>query len=170
MTNEEVSFQRERLTNELLEEGLPLLLAHYQEVMPYPDIGVNIDRIRYLMMEQAGYLRCFTVRSKGELIGYANFYVSIHPHSKHTVQAYCDVIYIKPQHRGIGSNFISWCDKILNDQGVKEIHYAVSTRFDWSKLLERKGYVLTAKTYTRRLTPCPSSSPSSQQSSQAEPQ
>lgn len=145
------AFQREVMTDALIDEALPLVQAHHQEVMPYPDVTVNIDKDKYRAMEQAGCLRCYTVREKGELIGYANFFITDHPHYSHTIQALCDVVYIKPSYRNTGIQFIRWCDLQLSLEDIQEIHYTVQKRFDYSQLLTRMGYELNSYTFTRQL-------------------
>ena len=146
-----IPFGREIITEELIEELLPLLEYHHKEIMPYPDVVVNIDKEKYLTMEKLGLARCFIARDDGKIVGYNNFIVSEHIHYRQHVQALCDVMFIDPKFRnGTGMKFIKWCDKQLFEEGVSEIHYTVQAKLDYSSILERMGYIQHARVFTKR--------------------
>lgn len=144
-------FRREEISSDLISEALPLLQAHHDEVMPRAE-KVRIDRIKYLQMARLGVIRCFVVRKEGKLVGYANFFVCLHPHYREVRQALCDVLYLSPKYRGGGGvRFIRWCDAQLEAEGVHEIHYTVTERHDYSRTLERMGYAKQSRVFSKRM-------------------
>lgn len=146
------NFQREKVSGDLIEESMPLLRSHQKEVMPFPETEINIDLKSYLAGEAAGILRCFVARdSSGKMIGYANFFTCSHPHYQPRKMALLDILFVKKEHRGkVGLLFLKWCDDQLFDEGIEEIHFTVQEKLDYSPVLERMGYELHSKIYTRR--------------------
>jgi len=147
-----IAYGREVLSRDLFLEALPLLQSHSDEVMPDPAREVLVDLERYLRMEWSGMIRCYTIRLDKELIGYASFIISRHPHYSYTKQALCDVLYVKPEHRGsLGGRFLGWCDEQLSAEDLDEVHHTVQVRHDHGPLLERLGYGMVARTFSKRL-------------------
>lgn len=131
---------------------LPLIEKHYSEIARYPDIPLDPDFHHYKQLERIGVLRVFTTRTDlGSLIGYGVFILRSHPHQKTTLQAFQDLLFIDPDHRGFGVSFIGWIDHQLKAEGVQVTFHTVTERFDFSSLLLRMGYELTEKTFSRRL-------------------
>lgn len=154
-TRLKVKFLREPLTPSLLEEMRPMNEAHYKEIAHYKDIPLKIDRQRYLALEAAGILRCYTVRDQDDhrLVGYAVFIVQFNMHYSDSLQAAQDVIFLAPEYRGqfLGSRFINWCDDRLRDEGAQAVYQHVKVAHDFGKLLERLGYEPVDIIYARRL-------------------
>jgi len=148
-----VSFQRERLDRTLFEEMAPMNAAHSRAIAAYPDIPLNIDEELYIKMDGLDILRVYTARNEGELIGYSFFTVIPHPQYKTSLQANEECIFFSPDaRRGMtGFNFLSWCDKELEKEGVQVIRHSVSVRYDFSPLLRRLGYDMIEGIYSRRV-------------------
>lgn len=147
-----IKLQREIVTDELIDEGLPLLQAHYDEIARFKETPLEIDREQYLAAERIGMVRCFTAREGGRLIGYANYFIRSHPHFKSTIHALSDILYISPERRGIfGSYFLRWCEQELRIEGCNYIYQSVTTKYDFGQLLERIGYMKIDSTYGKRL-------------------
>jgi len=149
-----VQFQRELASAPLFDELFPLLLCHFREVAHYQDIELSPDWALYERMEELDGLRIYTARDKdGSLTGYAAFFVRTNPHYKSSKQANQDVIFIHPEKRGFGAEFIPWCDEMLRAEGVQVVYQHVKTKpeLDFSPLLERLGYTFIDKIYGRRL-------------------
>jgi GNAT superfamily N-acetyltransferase len=152
-------YAREDLTPELWAEATPLLHAHWREVAHFEDIPLEPDYEVYAASQKAGFIRCFTVRldDRNEryrlpLVGYALFFVRPHPHYMSCLFAAQDVIYVDPDHRGLGGKFIEYCDGWLQAEGVDVVTQHVKAAHDFGKLLERKGYVEMDRIYVKRLS------------------
>lgn len=147
-----VRFARERV-RDLWAEAAPLLAAHYAEIAHYPDIPLDPDRLFYEMAEATGLLRCYTARSAGELVGYADFIVRASPKYRSSRQANQDVIYLSPGYRGgHGLRFIRWCRAELAAEGVQVLYQQVKAAHNrFGKVLEHEGYELVDLVYAIRL-------------------
>lgn len=132
----------------------PLLREHYDEsstdkaVLP-----LDPDWPHYYVLEEMGMLKVFTVRSGGELVGYAAFFVWPHHHSRKVKIAVCDVIFLRPSYRiGAGvCRFLRFIEQRLAACHVKKTMFTVKTHVDWSPLLERVGYRLEEVGFTKVL-------------------
>lgn len=147
-----VSFQNETV-KEVWDEILPLLQNHHNEVSEYADIPVVPNEEFYLQMCATGKFIVFTVRLEtSQLVGYAAFFVNHNSHHRDSpLQALQDLIYIMPEHRGHGVQFIKWCDEKLKDIGVEVVSHHVKTMHDWSKVLIAQGYAHTENVFSKRL-------------------
>ena len=141
------------MTAEFLDEGLPLFVRHFRDVGHYQDIALAPDRETYIKLEQVGLLRVYTARAAGDLIGYAIFFVKPNIHYRHSLQAQQDVIYIQPESRGFGADFIAWCDEQLKADGCQVVthHVKAKPELNFSPLLEAQGYELIDLIYGKRL-------------------
>jgi GNAT superfamily N-acetyltransferase len=147
-----VQFQRELFSN-ILDEALPLFKDHCQEVVDYlPDIDFDPDVESYILLDDSGHLRVFTIRqdNDGKLIGYCIHHVFKHLHHCKSLVAVQDSIFIHKDHRGIGRAFISWVDDQLKSEGVLAVYHYVSNNCDYSKALIEMDYVKIESTYLRR--------------------
>lgn len=148
-------FAREKYSQKLIEEMIPLWKAHDKEVPGIGGIALDPDLSAYEKMDVAGILRIFTVRdTPGSLHGYQVMMVSLHPHSRKSLQAVQDILYICPEARkGLeGYLFIKWCCEQLKEEGVQVVHQYISAKNDFGKMLERAGYHLEDFSYARRLS------------------
>jgi hypothetical protein len=113
------------------------------------------------VLEAAGFLRLYTVRSLGldsyqpakQLIGYAAFVVTPHPHCKGSRQALCDALYIADDWRPsqAGTSLIKYCGGQLRSAGVAVCHYTVKPQRDYSIVLRRFGYEPFEVVWAKRL-------------------
>lgn len=147
-----MQFQREPIRN-FIDDMFPLLEKHYQEIAHYHDIELNPDLEAYLANEEAGFLRTYTIRDHGKLVGYGVYFVRPNPHYKESLQAVQDVIYLDQPLRGNGEGmkFIAWCDEELKKDGVQVVYHHVKNKLNWGPALEKMGYKLMDLIYARRL-------------------
>lgn len=147
-----IEFHREPLTAELFEEALPLLKAHYDEIAHFKDIPLDPDKEQYISLELAGVIRAFTVRVDSKLVGYAVFFVKRNLHYKTSIQALQDVLYVDPACRksAIGGEFIRFCDRELEKEGVQVGYHHIKAKHNFGVLLERMNYELVDLIYARR--------------------
>lgn len=133
-------FARERV-HHLWPELLPLLEANWTEVA-YHDYPLHVNQDAYEALENADALRVYTMRVRGELVGYAVYILgpSIRHEFKHAQQ---DVIYLAPAHRGVAQKLFAWANARLRDEGVKMVQ--------WGTPLERVGSKLVGRTYMKEL-------------------
>ena len=148
-----VIYERAILTDTLIAEMTPLLMAHKDEICLYEDFVFNPDWDLYKYLESNNTLRIFTARENGVLIGYAGYSVEHNLHYSDVLHASQDVLYLKPDRRGamVGVKLIKYADEQLAQMGVKLVSHHVKVNNDFGPLLERMGYNLAEKIYERRL-------------------
>lgn len=152
------SFEKESLS-QCMEEIKPVLRhEHWEEVGHYKDIPIDMEWEKYLNLESMGKLRCYTVRSalneeftESILQGYAFFLVDKHLHYKTTLVASQDILYIRKHYRGIGKNFLKWCDDQLKKEGVVTVTHHAKPWFNYGNLFEKLGYEKAETIWARRL-------------------
>ena len=77
----------------------PLLIRHHAELAAYSDIPLDPDYNFYERANKMGFLRIYSARKDGELIGYALFtIVRRHPHYAISF-AVSDIVLVLPEHR-----------------------------------------------------------------------
>lgn len=146
-----MTFARER-AQDILDEILPLLKSHYDEIAHFKDIPLEPDFEKYLKLEELDGIRVYTARDENQkLIGYSVFFLSHNIHYKSSLQAVQDVLFIHPSNRGSGAKFILWCDDQLKKDGVQAVYQHVKAAHNFGPLLERFGYQLVDLIYSRRL-------------------
>lgn len=151
-------YARERAPD-LWDEIIPLLKEHWREIAFYQDLPLDPDVDAYNAMEEAGGLRCYTLRMCGELIGYAIYFVRRSLHYKSSLQASQDVLFILPQYRNsrYGLRLIEFADNELREEGVQVVYQHVKVTksiHDFGPLLARIGYTVMDRIHARRLDRC----------------
>lgn len=143
-------FAREAVTALLIEEIKPLLKEHHKEIPGVESVPFDPDYEMYFRLEKSGILRVFTLRDGPTLCGYQVFMVIKHPHSKDSLQANQDILYLKPAVRKglLGYRFVKWCSEQLRNENVKVIYQHISARNDFGHLLERMGFKLQDLVYS----------------------
>lgn len=147
-----MKYKREIASAELMAEMMPMFRKHYEEIAHYKDIPLDpIERV-YLDLESVGGLRVYTARELGgQLVGYAVFSVFKNPHYASSLEAKQDVLYIAPESRGFGMDFILWCDNQLKADGIKVVYQHVKIAHDFGPMLKFLGYELIENIYGKRL-------------------
>lgn len=144
-------FSEEPYSDILIGEMIPLWVRHHAETVQYVNIPLEPNTIAYQQAAKAGIVRIFTARIDGKLIGYQVFFVMPHLHSRHSLQATQDIIFIDREYRkGLtGYKFIKFCsDKLISD-GVQVIYQHISAHHDFGPVLKRMGYELVDLVYGR---------------------
>lgn len=141
---------------ESYEEALPMVREHWKEVPlgPWDDIELEIDIETYLLLEQEGLLRTVVARDdEDKMIGYLMIICGNMNHHKSLWKAASDVIYVGPEYRksGVAAQMMKVMMEDCKDHGISFFSIGVNTNFDFSKMLEENGAVLTEKQYTWRL-------------------
>lgn len=130
-------------------EAIPLLIKHGRELKYHRDLQLDPEFSRYEQLEKTGFLRAYTARIDGALVGYSVFFLSPHLHFRKNQFAVCDILFIDPLHRGFGLSFIRWCNHQLKMDGAHSIDYYVNVEFDYSIILKRLGFRRSAELYSK---------------------
>lgn len=145
-----MEFSQERF-DDVIDEAYALLEKHLKEVWIYPDMPLDLNYNMYKRMDAGGTYMVYVARVDKKIVGYSAYIISPNLHHVESLWAYSDVLYLAPEHRGHGKEFIQYCESKLKDLGVHVISQAVTPRKDFSPMLERSGYELMDSNYTRRL-------------------
>ena len=124
---------------------------HYEEVAPYSDIALNVNWNQFIKLEEVGVLKTYGIRENDFLVGYALFFVNYSMEYSDSLQASMNNIFIHPDHRGQGLDFIQWCDEQLKEEGVQVVYHHVKVKNDYGKLLNKLGYEKMNVEYSKRL-------------------
>lgn len=149
----EVAFARETVA-QVWDEIQPLLADHFRETCPFPDLPLAPSRQSYDLMEQAGCLRIFTVRSVGQLVGYCVVMVSVNPHHSTTgPMAMGDVLYLVPRLRGegFGRQLVDFGDDALAGEGCSIVFRSGKLKGQYLNTLRHCGYAEVDSLWARRL-------------------
>jgi GNAT superfamily N-acetyltransferase len=120
-------------------EGIDLFNENNKELNFFnKNLEINIPL--YLRLEELNLLKVFSVREDSKLVGYCTFTLQPHMQHKHDIQARQDVLFIKPEYRGHGVRFITYCEDELRKMGVSFIFRSVTRFKDWSLILKRLNY------------------------------
>ena len=143
-------FARETLSDSIISELEPLTRRNWTETGLFADVPLDMDWHRFLLSENMGILRLFTACKAGELVGYAAFFFTGTGHHKSFLLSQSDVLFIAPEHRGFGADFIAWCDVKLWEDGSRATAHSVRVGHDFSPVLKRQGYVKTHEVWVKR--------------------
>lgn len=148
-----IQIQREVLTAELIEEGMPMLEAGFLEYDPHPHIPLEIAGDVYLALEGAGKLRVYTARIEGRLVGYAVFIVACSPRRKAVLQAQQDLVHAaKDTAPRVTPRLLRFAEKALRDDGVRLLYHSIPINgCGLGRLLEILGYQPIAQVYAKLL-------------------
>ena len=108
-----ITLQRETLY-EVVDEVAPLLEEHYQELCLNKDkIALEPCWDRYTAFEREDGLLLYTARADKELVAYAAFFSSFHPHYASLRLVSNDVLFLKKEHRTgrTGIRLIKFCEE-----------------------------------------------------------
>jgi GNAT superfamily N-acetyltransferase len=129
--------------DQCIDEGLPLLAAHYEEVAWRKDqIALDIDHDGYRRLEQIGLLVIYTAREDGKLIGYGSWIIQ--PRNLHYRMAIArnDVIYVAKSLRGamVGRMILNFAADDLRRREVKLSVLHIKESYNWGRMAQYCGY------------------------------
>lgn len=118
------------------------IYATHEEVGPFKEVKFDPDFDAYQTHADNGCLAIFAAMDGDNLIGYSVFVLGNHIFYNDLFLAQSDLIYIVPEHRGETSKeFIQFIDeKLYTDFGVDGIVISMTTKRNFSGLLEHLGY------------------------------
>ena len=143
-----ITFQSEPI-EKCWDEALPLMRDNYEETGFW--LGeFNPDYEKLKRMEDMGFIRVYTFRSSGRLVGYQVFFVMFGINCPKALMATCHVSYVAPAHRGFAAlRFLKWVDQQLMIEGATSITRQSSIHRDLGKLYGRMGYHKSEESWTR---------------------
>ncbi len=139
----------EEYSDELVEELMPFFEKNATET-GIVGTDVNISFETYQALHDLGFLRIFVLRDR-EVKGYAVYTISSFAQDTNKILATQHVIFVDTIERGrYGSFLADYCEKELSREADYIVVETTLVR-DLSKILERKGYKLKAKTFFKEL-------------------
>lgn len=148
-----ITFQVERLTDELIDEIEPLIRAHYEEIATDKDVkALDPDWHRYYRMQQLEQLRIVTARDdrrRNLLVGYFATFIIRHMHYQETITALNDVLYLSPELRGSTAAYRLFrvAEADLRELGAHILIIHMKVDYPFRNLLTRLGFHLTEENW-----------------------
>ena len=143
--------------SDMLDDVRPLHEAHYNETeVEYLDEAFDPDYPAYIDMEQDGRFVCFTVRLGWKMVAYVQYYIFRDLHSKTTLHAREDAIYVTPLARGqkIAPTLLAYAEDALKTLGCSYVGMTSKAPIgapDSGPFLEKAGYRPIAVYYVKKL-------------------
>ena len=137
-----ITYQQESY-DDVDEQWFAMFEKHYQEIAWKKDrIKLKPDYEKYKKMHDMGFIKIYTVRDEGQLLGYAIWFVMFNLHYSDTLKAMNDILYIDQakRHGRLGINLIKYCETELKKLGAHTIGMHIKHSFDWGNMAERLGY------------------------------
>ncbi len=150
-----IEFQLEafsRWMREAVERGL--FEAHWKEVGEDRDrIALDLDFQKLLTLERVGVLAAFSAResSGGELVGYAMVMVSPHLIYRNDIFAFCQEIYLHPEHRGHGAELVRVIERELRGRGAAKLLFSSKESTRAEELFGALGYAPSERSWGKLL-------------------
>jgi GNAT superfamily N-acetyltransferase len=146
MQEEDVSVVYEEL-DELVREYYASTVAS-EDVPP-----INFDWPVYCSLQHVGMLKLFIAYEGNELAGFLMYQIAPHLHHRGTLNALCDTLAVRPQHRskGIGRALMKFAEPVLEELGVDCITHQFRTCYEDTPLFPKLGYKLIEYGYLKEL-------------------
>ena len=150
-----VEFRWQRFS-EIAHELPALFEKHHRELWLYPDVPMDPDWDRYYALDIGGTLRVLTVRDNGILVGYLFGLFGPHLHSRNTLHAGVDMLWLDPVYRQgwtgvrLFKEFLRGCE----EAGAVVANVHVRTNFAGGRvgtLLLRLGFTAIEVNYSRKV-------------------
>ena len=147
------TFSRESF-RKVSEDSLEFIDDNYDELGQLQDVvPLDVDWDGMFYHESRGALLSFALRADDKMIGYAIFLLTPTLHSKSTVHAISDVIFIAKEYRQglVGLKFIDYCEDYAKQCGAKVSHLVMKADPRLARILERTGHRIFEVTYMKVL-------------------
>lgn len=117
--------------------------AHWAEVAMHKDcVPLDPNYAEYQRLHDTGQLHVTVARCRGECIGYLTAIVRPHLHYAHSLSAFYDLYYVRPEHRlwMTGVKLFASAEKALKARGVQRLFTGTKLSKDASRIFERSGW------------------------------
>lgn len=121
---------------------IPLLMAHYDELVKLKDIFVlDGDYERYSNLEESGNLITLLAFENETLVGYSLSILNTHLHYKDVLVCYNDLLFIHPSKRNspLGLRLIKETEKEAREAGAEVMLWHAKPDTPLDKILPRLG-------------------------------
>jgi len=134
------SYQQEFLS-QVEGEVTPLAVLEWEE-SGHPTEQLNINWDEYFRLEELGYLKFFTARKDGLLIGYFVVIVSAPLTSQHSPIGHYDAVYVHKDYRKstVGKRLFKFVEDCMREDGIYRVVASSSSINPIGKFLTRMGY------------------------------
>jgi len=104
-------------------------------------------------LEAANAFVCLVARQQQQVLGFVQYMLFMHLHHKTTRFGHCDILAVRPMHRGkgVGRALIKAGEVELRRRGVKRIVHAQRSVYDVPPLFPKLGYTATETVYMKAL-------------------
>jgi hypothetical protein len=138
-----VSIQRERYSDALCAELLPLLKDNWVRTESYiGELEIDPAFEKYKKLDEMDMVTCFTARSGGVLVGYVIYFTNFSLHHKTVKTGHGDMIYVR-EARGLGTVVFRLLDAAETDlraRGVVYMGWFVHKDGKLHQILKKRGY------------------------------
>ena len=145
-----ITFAVETL-RECLDELLPILEAHFEEVNFDKDqVPHEPDWDDYMLLENSRMLHVVTARENGTLVGYCSTIINTSLHHRNNVFGVNDALYLIPELRGtrVAYDMLKFVFADLKTRGVDHVHLSMKVTHPFDKLCEALGMHLEERLYS----------------------
>ena len=149
-----ITYEAEKLTDELILEITPILDVHRKELQSFSDMHLNPAWDMYRSVEENGDLLLLVARDNGVLVGYAGFVIHPNPHYSDFKYATQDVFYVVEDKRGsrIAVKLVKESERLLKDMKVDVITHHAKFINTFAPFLEKMGYHKTEVILAKRIS------------------
>ena len=128
--------------SDLLADGLEALLQEDHDELESDGFPLDVDWDAGFSGERAGTFRPIALRVGFELCGYAAFHVQRHFHSRRSLAAFNDCVWVKPEYRArCGAPLIRRSEQLLRGLGVERVWWTAKVAHPaLGALLLKLGY------------------------------
>lgn len=147
----EYSFNVERLRDVILSgEAKDLFSANQKETGWNKDLEIDPVYEAFYKLEDKRALKFFTIRMSGDkLIGYALFIIGTDLRVKSKKRADQQMVYVDPEHRGIGVSFMRYQDHALKEDGVDIVWRQMKPHKSNFKAFQKMGYTFQEYVFSK---------------------
>lgn len=139
-----ITAQVEKLADGGLEELIPLLATHYDDLSLHKDQGFPLDPQygKYLAREAAGEVLYVTLREDGKIVGYFVGFILPGLHYQTCLTLHADIFFVLPDRRGHwrGVKLFRAVEKEARRRGVRLWQTGVKIHKDASRLFKLLGF------------------------------
>jgi L-amino acid N-acyltransferase YncA len=140
-----ITYERGYLKGSTLKSEVQSLLEQHWEEVAHDKTTrtLDVDWDTFDALEASGQLYILCLRKSGVLIGYLAAFLRPHLHSKATLTAYVDAMYLSPSARlgSAGARFLKYADTALSALGADYIYWHIKPARDFAPILQRSmGY------------------------------
>ena len=144
----------ETTVTDKLEELLPLLFDHRNELATYPALmEVNPDMDKYRALETTGAMFSIVARCDGAIVGYSINLITHAMHYKHLKFVMNDVLYVDRAHRKtqLGLKLMHATEAKARVVGAQMMTWHAKTHTALASILPRMDYVVQDITFSKEL-------------------